>query len=142
MSIVHKAQSRKGALLYRGMSRSTTPPVCASCGAGMPVIRMSVILSVVSLRQGAAPLAPRCGYPSGLVIGVSCCASHAANKFEKNNVHQTVDQKCQRSFFLESLDVEITPPGSTGGRKESFSMRKTSYCDKMIKVWRPRYQEQ
>ena len=44
-----------------------------------------------------------------------------------------------KDFFLVPSGVEINPQ-FYWGKKDSFSMRKTSYCGILVKVWRPHYQ--
>ncbi len=53
---------------FLGMAHFYTgaSPVCALCEANSPDTRMSGLFCVTSFRQGAAPLAPLCGYPCGL----------------------------------------------------------------------------
>ena len=45
------------------------------------------------------------------------------------------------AFFMVPLGVEKIPRFYRG-KKKSFSMGKTSYCGKMVTVWRPHYQKQ
>ena len=59
-------EKRKIPLEQRAHFYTGASPVCASCGADSPDTRMSGLFCVTSFRQGAAPLAPLCGYPCGL----------------------------------------------------------------------------
>lgn len=70
---------------------------------------------------------------------VSTFSVHISADRKNNREGSPLHSAVQRTFPLVPSGVEISPQ-FYWGKKNSFSMSKTSYCGILVKVWRPHYQ--
>ena len=70
---------------------------------------------------------------------VSTFSVHISADRKNNREGSPLHSAVQRTFPLVPSGVEISPQ-FYWGKKNSFSMSKTSYCGILVKAWRPHYQ--